>query len=115
MPFFNRLTAILMVAALLGPMAPLEARTRKGDKYLGQGRLAEEKKDWDAALEAYERALSEDPAELVYQMAAQKARFQGAQAHVDKGLKIRAKGQLGEALIEMQKAYAINPGSPIAE
>ena len=30
------------------------------------------------------------------------------------GLTVRGQGQLGEALIEFQKAYAINPGSAIA-
>jgi general secretion pathway protein D len=34
--------------------------------------------------------------------------------HVDRGLKLRLQGQLGEALLEFQKAYAINPGAAIA-
>ena len=114
MLFFNQLTAVLLSAALLGPMAPLEAKTSKGDKFLGQGRMHEEKKEWDDALENYEKALSEDPADLVYQMAAEKARFQAAQAHIDQGLKVRGQGQLGEALLEFQKAYGMNPGSSAA-
>jgi general secretion pathway protein D len=114
MSVFNRLTAILVVAAMLGPVVPVQARTKKGDKFLSEGRSHEAKKEWDAALEQYEQALSEDPAEMVYQMSAEKARFQAAQRHVDAGLRIRAEGQLGDALIEFQKAYAINPGSAIA-
>jgi general secretion pathway protein D len=113
--FFNRLTAVILTAALLGPILPLEARTKKGDKYLAEGRVHEQKKEWDQALESYGKALSEDPADILYQMANEKARFQTAQSHIDKGLKIRAQGQLGEALIEFQKAYAINPGSAVAE
>src|SRR5664279_4509277 len=111
---FNRLTAIVLTAALLGPTLPLEARTKKGDKFLTEGRLHEQKKEWDAALEAYDKALSEDPADILYQMAATKIHFQAAQSHIDKGLKLRVEGQLGEALLEFQKAYAINPGSPAA-
>ena len=114
MYLFNRLTAIMLTAVLLGPTLPLEARTKKGDKFLTEGRLHEQKKEWDAALEAYEKALSEDPADILYQMAATKIHFQAAQSHIDKGLKLRAQGQLGEALLELQKAYAINPGSPAA-
>ena len=72
------------------------------------------KKEWDAALEAYEKALSEDPAEIVYQMASTKVHFQAAQSHIDNGLKLRSQGQLGDALLEFQKAYAINPGSAVA-
>jgi general secretion pathway protein D len=113
MSFFNRLTAVVLAALVIAPVAP--ARTKKGDRYLGQGRVAEAKKDWDTALENYEKALSEDPAEIVYQMAAQKARFQAAQAHLDHGLKIRDQGQLGEALVDFQKAYAYNPSSSAAE
>ena len=104
----------MLTAVLLGPTLPLEAKTKKGDKFLAEGRLHEQKKEWDAALEAYEKALSEDPADILYQMAATKIHFQAAQSHIDKGLKLRAQGQLGEALLELQKAYAINPGSPAA-
>jgi len=114
MLFFNRLTAVWLAAAMLAPLAPLEAKTRKGDKYLAEGRIAEVKKDWDAALASYEKALSEDPAEMTYQMATEKARFQCAQVHVDKGLRLRGQGQLDESLAEFQKAYGINPGSAIA-
>src|SRR5579872_6651835 len=113
MSLFNRLVAVLLTAALIGPIAPLQARNRKGDKYFAEGRAHEAKKEWDAALESYEKALSEDPAEMVYQMGQQKAAFQAGEMHVDRGLKLRAQGKLGEALLEFQKAYAINPGAAI--
>src|SRR3954453_22624062 len=114
MSFFNRLTAVVATAVLIAPMVPLQARTHKGDKYLAEGRGHEAKKEWDAALDNYEKALSEDPSELLYQMATEKARFQAAQNHVNEGLRIRAKGQLGDAMLEFQKAYAINPGLAVA-
>jgi general secretion pathway protein D len=114
MPFFNRLTAIILAAILIAPAGVLEARTKKGDQYLAAGRKSEDRKEWDAALESYEKALSEDPSDMVYQMAAEKARFQAAQGHIDKGLKTRNQGLLGEALLEFQKGYALNPGSSAA-
>src|SRR5262245_11983983 len=114
MPFFNRLTAALLAVMLAAPVAPLQAKNKKGDKYLGQGRMHEAKHEWDAALENYEKALAEDPGEMVYQMAVDKARFQSAQEHINRGIKTRSKGQLGEALLEFQRAYAINPGSAAA-
>src|SRR4051795_2152472 len=115
MSFFNRLTAVFLAAFLIAPMAPLQARTRKGDKSSAEGRGHEAKREWDAALEAYKKALSEDPSELMYQMAAEKERFQTSQNHVNEGLRIRSKGMLGEAMLEFQKAYAINPGSSVAQ
>jgi general secretion pathway protein D len=115
MSVFKRLIAVVVAAAVIGPVAPVHAKNRKGDKFLADGRVAEEKKDWDTALANYEKALSEDPADIVYQMAAQKSRFQAGQMHVDRGMKIRDQGKLGDALVEFQKAYAINPASSIAE
>jgi general secretion pathway protein D len=114
MHFFNRLTATFLTAALAVPLVPLEAKTRKGDKYLGEGRIHEVRKEWDAALDSYLKALAEDPAEMVYQIAVDKVRFQAAQHHVDQGLKIRANGQLGEALLQFQRALVINPSSSVA-
>jgi general secretion pathway protein D len=111
---YNRLVALALTVLLAAPILPLEAKTRTGDKYFAEGQKAEAKKDWDTALANYERALSEDPSEVVYQIAADKARPRAAQAHVDAGLKLRAKGQLGEALLEFQKAYALNAGSSTA-
>jgi general secretion pathway protein D len=115
MPFFNRLVAVLGIAALLGPMLPLEARTRKGDRYLAEGRKHEDKREWDAAVQCYEQALSTDPSEMVYQMATTKGRFQASAVHQDQGMKVRSQGQLGEALLEFQKAFALNPASSVAE
>src|SRR5580698_1495019 len=111
MSFFNRLTAVIVSCALLGTLTPVQARNKKGDKFFAEGKAHEAKKEWDAALDCYEKAQSEDPSDPVYQVAADRGRFQAGQAHVEKGLTVRAQGQLGEALMEFQKAYAINPGS----
>jgi general secretion pathway protein D len=114
MSFFNRLTAVALAAMLTGTGMPLQARTRQGDKDFAQGRAFEEKKEWDKALDAYRKALAADPSDLQYQMATQKARFQASQLHVENGDKIRGQGMLGEALLEFQRAFAIDPGSTIA-
>ncbi|HXA51159.1 MAG TPA: hypothetical protein VNV86_12670, partial [Candidatus Acidoferrum sp.] len=106
---------MVLVALLTGPMLPLEAKSKKGDKYFADGRAAEQKKDWDAALASYQAALAEDPTEILYQMAIEKTRFQASQYHVETGLKFRNQGQLGEALVQFERAYAINPGNTSAE
>jgi general secretion pathway protein D len=114
MLFFNRLTAAAVVVLVLAPALSLQAKTKKGDKFFAQGRLEEAKKNWDGALENYEKALAEDPEEVLYQMGVDKARFHTAEMHVDRGQILRNQGQLGDALVEFQKAYAINPSSAIA-
>jgi general secretion pathway protein D len=115
MLYFKRLSAVLLSCALVGVPLPLQAKTRKGEKFLADGRAHEQKKEWDAALDSYEKALSEDPSELVYQIATQKARFEASATHVTNAVKVRSQGQLGDALLEFQKAYALNPSSMIAE
>jgi general secretion pathway protein D len=111
---FNRLTAALAILALLGSVFPAGAGNRKGDHLLAEGRAHQARKEWDAALDCYERALAEDPSDVTYQMAADKTRFQASQAHLDIGIRMRAAGQLGNALLEFQKAYATDPGSTVA-
>ncbi|HYO81429.1 MAG TPA: cohesin domain-containing protein [Bryobacteraceae bacterium] len=113
MPEFRRLALMVACAAVL--LAPLEGRTRKGEKLLQQGRDAEARKQWEIALDFYEQAMLEDPADAAYQLAMRRVRFQAASARVDAGQKLRAAGRLEEALVEFQRGYAIDPSSAVAE
>jgi general secretion pathway protein D len=103
-------TALLVAFASVG-----DAHTRKGDKFLAEGAVAESHKDWDVALDAYEKALAEDPADVAYQIAEKSARFQATEMHVGAGLKLRNAGEIDKALAEFQKAYAIDPSSSVSE
>ena len=115
-PVFRGLAILLGLAALAGCLAvPAAARTRKGDKFLALGKDKEAHKDWDGALDFYQKALAEDPADPGYQLEVHQARFESSQAHVTLGLKLRKEGSLGQALVEFQKAYGIDPSSSVAE
>ncbi len=108
--------AILAVLTMLGPgSGTAEARNRKGDKLLAEGRTAEIRKDYDTALEKYEAALSEDPGDAAYQLSLNRVRFQAAHMHISQGQKRRTEGKLAEALAEFEKAYAIDPSSSMAD
>jgi general secretion pathway protein D len=116
MSVFKRLVAVVtLFAVFLAAAPPLEARNRQGDRFYKQGQEAEVRKQWEDALRFFEQAQSADPADPAYRMAAERVRFQAAQARVDKGLQMRAQGRLSEALIEFQTAYAMNPASAAAE
>jgi general secretion pathway protein D len=109
------LAVLFALAAVAGCLAvPAAARTRKGDRFLAQGKDREAHKDWDGALDFYEKALAEDPSDPGYQLEVHQARFQASQGHVAQGLKLRKAGSLGEALVEFQKAYGIDPSSDVA-
>lgn len=100
---------------ILLTVATSDAKTRKGEGYLKKGREAEVRKQWETALDFYEKAMLEDPNDAAYQLSAKRVRFQAAMARVDTGQKLRTAGQLEEALAEFQKAYAIDPANGMAE
>lgn len=112
----NQLRVIAGLASflLLIPPADLEARTRKGDKYLKLARLAEARKDYEQALDLYNQALSTDPSDAAYELGMRRARFQAGEQHVLAGQKLREGGKVQEALVEFEKAFAIDPSSAIA-
>lgn len=103
---------MILATALVGTLG---ARTRKGDKLLAESREAELRKDWDKAISFAEQALSEDPAEIAYQLTASRLRFYAAQYHLEQGLKLRDQGKLDDAVVEFQKAFGINPASTMAQ
>ena len=107
-----RLIAIVCLALLTG--LPGQAGTRKGDKFFKQARAAELKKDWDTALQFYKQAVDEDPRDSGYLIGMQRSRFQASSMHVDRGQKIRAEGNIQDAIAEFQKAIIADPSSAIA-
>jgi general secretion pathway protein D len=112
----DRYLKIALASALVLAFAAVgDARTRKGDKFLAEGEKAEVHKDWDAALDAYEKALAEDPSDTAYQIAVKRVRFQAGEMHIGAGQKLRSAGEIDKAVSEFQKAYAIDPSSAAAE
>lgn len=109
----KRLAALLGVIVLMA--APAAAGNRKGDKLLEEGRFLEAKREYEKALECYEKAIALDPRDTAYNLAARRVRFAAAQRYVDNGQKLRQEGKLEDALAAFQKAYAIDPSSSIAE
>lgn len=105
----------VMIGLLAAIAAPVAAGNRKADKLLEEGRGYEARREYDKALDCYERAVAMDPRDSSYQLAARRVRFAAAQRYVDSGQKLRQQGKLDDALADFQKAFAIDPGSSIAE
>jgi general secretion pathway protein D len=111
---FNHFNAIILVFLLALPPLPLVAKTRKGDKLRNDARNEEVKGNLDHALELAEQAMSQDPSDPSYVLEVRRVRFEAGMFHVKNGQKIRAAGQLDEALAEFVKAYGMDPASDIA-
>jgi general secretion pathway protein D len=97
---FRSCSACCLLLALL----PLAA----GDP-LTAARTLEEKEDWDGALEQYLLALKQHPSDLACQIAVYRVRTQAAQAHLDRGLDLRAAGKADEAAREIRRARELDP------
>ncbi|HEX5227530.1 MAG TPA: cohesin domain-containing protein [Bryobacteraceae bacterium] len=102
-----------MVLWLLPP-ARLQAHNHKGDKFYKMGVEAENRKDYDKALQYFEAAEKEDPKDAAYELATRRVRFESATAHIETANKLRSAGDLEKALAEYQTAFNTNPGSMIA-
>ncbi len=111
---FKQLCSVWLIVAMVGQGLPLDAKNRKGDKLLNEGRKIEAGRDFEKALELYEQALKEDAGDVSYQIAARRARFESSQIYVKKGQKLREAGNLEEALQMFSKAIVLDPSSTIA-
>jgi general secretion pathway protein D len=111
----NRLRGLALVAcALLVMPDSMDAHTRKGDKFLKLGQQAEGRKEWDKAIDFYDKAVGEDPQDAGYQLSSRQAHFAGSQVHVQAGLKLKKAGDLEQALVEFQKGFTVDASSSIA-
>jgi tetratricopeptide (TPR) repeat protein len=113
----NSKVLLIAVAALALAGGAIQARTRKGDLHLAKARASESRDDTadlDAALDLAKQALQTDPSEIEYQIAVNRLRAFTSQYHVYDGQVARDKGDLKKALIEFEKAAALDPSSLVA-
>jgi general secretion pathway protein D len=87
----------------------------KGGQDTNAGSKAEALKDYDTALDYYNKALQTNPNNTEYKLKAARARFEAAQWHVDQGHRLRDQGNLELALAEFRKAQMIDPSSAVAQ
>lgn len=111
----RQLSSLLACATILWTsIVPMEAKTRKGDKYYKDGQKAELSLEFEKGLELYEQALKEDPTDTAYQLSVRRSRFAAAAARIDRAQKSREAGRVEEALLEFERAFLIDPSSSLA-
>jgi len=73
------------------------------------GTQAAMNKNWDQAIDYYEKALWEDPDNSVYRMALLRAKIAASYAHLFKARELVAQGMKEEAQVEYDKALSYDP------
>lgn len=107
----------LAAAALAGVLCLTAGCAPGHKKEFKLGQKAQELQDYETALVHYERALRADPTNPQYKIRVAQMRFQAAQAQVELGQKLMARGDLNSvetALGHFQRALDIDPASAIA-
>jgi general secretion pathway protein D len=99
---------------LLLCLSALAASGPKAKTLYERGQAAEAKDDPVTAYENYYQAYEKDPKNLRYKTAYERLRFQAAAAHVNRGEKLAAQGDLTNALTEFLRALEIDPSNELA-
>ncbi len=101
------LTVFLICAAILSAAESAKSLFQKGVK-------AEARQDYEAAYEFYKAAYQQKPEELKYRVPYERTRMLASASMVKRGQKLRADGNLQDALTVFQKAAIIDPSNDLA-
>lgn len=74
----------------------------------------EQRRHWDLAVMAYEKANELDPVNMKYQTALFRSKMQAAQTHLSRGRLHRSAGQLDLAKVELEQAVALDSTNDVA-
>jgi general secretion pathway protein D len=80
-----------------------------------EAQLAEERGDWDEAVDHYIDLTERQPANVRFKNALLRARFKAAQEHFRKGQRFYEAGVLERALVEYQQAVSLDPTNQYAQ
>lgn len=97
------LSIVLFILALTG-CSPFNQNYKLATEAAGN-------KNWDEAIEYYEKALLEDPSNAAYRLALIRAKILASYTHVFKARNLAAAGKKEEALAEYQKALSYDPNN----
>jgi general secretion pathway protein D len=80
-----------------------------GPHYFKMGNEAEINKEWDRAIEYYEKAIAEKPNEYAYKMSLMRVRLSASMSYLRSARNFVSQGSIEEALKEYEKALAYDP------
>lgn len=97
----------------LGVTAAVVAGCAAGGAFR-KGEAAARAEEWDRAVEHYRRAVQEDPRNVAYRTALQRAMTSASRAHLDRARRHEADGALADAVREYRAAAELDPGNTYA-
>ena len=106
----------MLFAAVAGaglPGARVYAESANAD--YKQGQTAEAREDYDAAFDAFQKALNKNPKDARFKIALARVRVTASAAHMSKGRKLLQAGDAQGALAEFLHAAEIDPGNEAAQ
>lgn len=80
-----------------------------------QGQAAESRQEYDAAFDAYRKAMLQDPGDLRYKASCERTRILASEEHVKRGNDLKQNGKVTAALVEFLRAIAIDPSNVAAD
>jgi general secretion pathway protein D len=80
-----------------------------GPQYFKMGNEAEINKNWDQAIQYYEKAIAEKPNEYAYKLSLMRIRMTASMSHLGAARDLVAQGNIQEALQEYEKALSYDP------
>src|SRR5688572_8561519 len=96
-----RIATLVVIAALLAGCG--------ASRSYGRGESAARAGNWDVAVEQYRQALQQEPDNVEYRLALERAMLSASAAHLDQARLFEARGQLGDALREYRRASEFDP------
>ena len=101
--FFLYFVALLTVSALVAGCAASRAN--------GRGESAARGGDWDTAVDHFRQAVQEDPGNVDYQIALERAMINASVQHLDQARLLEAREQFEDALREYRRASEYDPSN----
>ena len=109
---FDSARAYWLRLAVYGTLAaglPAGCASTSGSLHQAQG--AEQSRDYDVAVAEYTKTLRAEPGNKDAQMGLDRARLRSSEAHFLRGQRLVALGKYEDAVVELQLAAELNPGS----
>jgi len=108
-----------VIRAVIGILVAVGASSlyagESAKSFYKQGQAAELREDYDAAFDAYKKAMLQEPGDLRYRASCERARLLASAQHVKHGNELKESGKIAAALTEFLRATAIDPSNAAAQ